>query len=85
MKDHFISIKKVFIKRILSVIVLTCLLILPSIMFGQNPGDNPDAQPQAVPLDSSSTLLLIAAGAFLSVRVLKKRMTEFSNKVLVKK
>ncbi len=81
MKDHFKTIKEVFIKRMLPVIVLSCLLILPSIMFGQNPGDNPDAQPQAVPLDSSSTLLLIAAGAILSVRVLKKRIVYLPNKV----
>ena len=85
MKDHFITIKKVFIKRILPAIVLGCLLLFPSIMFGQNPGDNPDAQPQAVPLDPTSTLLLIAAGAFLSVRIIKKRMNQFPNTVLVNK
>ena len=79
MNDHFKAIKQVCMKRILPVIVLTCLMILPSIMFGQNPGDNPDAQPQAVPLDSSSTLLLIAAGAFLSVKILKKRMAHLPN------
>lgn len=85
MKDRFITIKKVFVKRILPTIVLGCLLLLPGIMFGQNPGDNPDAQPQAVPLDPNATLLLIAVGAFLAVRVIKKRMNQFPNSVLVKK
>lgn len=60
------------LKSIVPVAIIMLMLVLPNIVFGQNPGDNPDAQPQAVPLDSNMTLLLIAVGAFLAVKVMRR-------------
>ena len=60
------------LKSIVPVAIIVLMLVLPNIVFGQNPGDNPDAQPQAVPLDSNMTILLIAVGAFLAVKVMRR-------------
>ena len=77
MKVHRKTIRKVMVKRILSLIVFVCLQVLPSILFGQNPGDNPDAVPQAVPLDPKMSLLLIAVGVFLAAKVMQRKMNDF--------
>jgi hypothetical protein len=50
-------------------------MVLPSLVFGQNPGDNPDAEPQAVPLDPGMSLLLIAVGSFLAVKVMRRGLS----------
>ncbi|MGG9970577.1 hypothetical protein ACQ33O_02185 [Ferruginibacter sp. SUN002] len=61
-------------KRVIPVFVALCLFVLPSIVFGQNPGDNPDAEPQAVPLDPKMTVILIGMGVMLAMRIIKKRV-----------
>jgi hypothetical protein len=60
-------------KRILPILVVFCLFVIPNIVFGQNPGDNPDAEPQAVPLDPKMTIILIGMGVMLAMRIIKKR------------
>ncbi|MGG9972197.1 hypothetical protein ACQ33O_10420 [Ferruginibacter sp. SUN002] len=71
-KVHLRSIAGKFIKKVFPVIIVVFLMTLPAIVVGQNPGDNPDAEPQAVPLDPKMSLLLIAVGAFLAVKVIQK-------------
>lgn len=69
LKAAFLVLKK----RVLPVLVVLCLFMLPSLVFGQNPGDNPDAEPQAVPLDPKMTILLIGMGIILAMKIIKKR------------
>jgi hypothetical protein len=71
-KVHLRSTVGMLIRKVFPVIIVGCLMVLPTIVFGQNPGDNPDAEPQAVPLDPKMSLLLIAVGAFLAVKVMQK-------------
>ena len=64
--------KNVFVKLRLLIVML---LMSPMVLLAQNPGDNPDARPQApqdVPLDGSMMWLLVAAGLVLSVVVLRR-------------
>jgi len=72
MKVQFKKKIRQVVKGIVPIAIAVVMLVLPSIVFGQNPGDNPDAQPQAVPLDSNMSLLLIAVGAFLAVKVMRR-------------
>ena len=72
MNNQLSKVGKKVLSSIVSVVFVLCLTILPSIVFGQNPGDNPDAVPQAVPLNATMNLLLLAVGAFLAVNVIRK-------------
>ncbi|MES2430008.1 MAG: hypothetical protein V4556_03665 [Bacteroidota bacterium] len=72
MKVQLTSFCKVLVKRILPVIIIAFLMIVPGVMFGQNPGDNPDARPPEVPLDPRMTVILIIMGILLAVRVMRK-------------
>ena len=72
MKIHSKVVSGTILRSVLPVAVMIVLMVLPSLVFGQNPGDNPDAEPQAVPLDPRLTVLLMAAGAFLAMKVMKK-------------
>ncbi len=74
MKVQLKSATSVIKTKALPVVVMLCLFILPNIVFGQNPGDNPDNRPPEVPLDPRMTVLLIGMGILLAVKVLKKRM-----------
>ncbi len=51
------------------------IFLLPCLVLGQNPGDNPDARPPEVPLNGNMSVILIAGGIILAVRTLKKRST----------
>ncbi|MGG9972832.1 hypothetical protein ACQ33O_13670 [Ferruginibacter sp. SUN002] len=73
--------KKMF-GYMMPLVVVMLLVVLPGIVFGQNPGDNPDAEPQAVPLDPKMTILLIAAGMFLAVSVMKRAVKLAASQVI---
>lgn len=66
-------IKKIGIK-LLSALFIVCLMAIPTIMFGQNPGDNPDARPPEVPLDPRMTIILIGMGVTIAMKVFKQRL-----------
>ncbi len=63
-------------KRVIPMLVVVCLFIIPNVLMAQNPGDNPDAQPQAVPLSPEMTVLLIGAGILLAMKIIKRRMAQ---------
>ncbi len=63
---------KKILKLLVPAVVVICMLVLPNLVFGQNPGDNPDARPPEVPLDPRMTVLLIAVGSFIAVKIIKK-------------
>ncbi len=75
MKVQLKSLSKLLLKRILPAMIIVCLMAVPGIMFGQNPGDNPDARPPEVPLDPKMTLLLIVAGAIVAMKVIRKQLS----------
>ncbi|MGG9972829.1 hypothetical protein ACQ33O_13655 [Ferruginibacter sp. SUN002] len=66
------SVRGKVVRNIIPLVAIICMTVLPSLVLGQNPGDNPDAEPQAVPLDPRMTVLLIAAGSFLAMKVMKR-------------
>jgi hypothetical protein len=72
MKNHLKSAGRVALKLIVPAMFMVFVLVLPSVLFAQNPGDNPDARPQDVALDPRMSLLLIAVGSFLAVKVMRK-------------
>jgi len=63
-------------KRVIPMLVAICLFIIPNLVMAQNPGDNPDAQPQAVPLSPGMTVILIGMGIILAMKIIKKRTAQ---------
>ena len=64
------------LKLAVPAVVVLLLMVLPSLVMGQNPGDNPDNRPPEVPLDPRMTVLLIAVGAFLAVKVMRRGLPQ---------
>ena len=76
MKLQLRSASKRMLKLAVPAVVVLLLMVLPSLVMGQNPGDNPDNRPPEVPLDPRMTVLLIAVGAFLAVKVMRRGLPQ---------
>ena len=65
--------KAKFLQQIMRpAVMLLCMVLLSQAGFSQDPGDNPDGPPPAVPFEDYMHLILIAAGAILALVVIKK-------------
>ena len=65
-----INLKKISTYRPL--IILAVFLMLSIAGFSQDPGDNPDGPPPAVPFEDYMHLIIIAAGAIFAFFTIKK-------------
>ena len=69
--------KAKFLQQIMRpAVMLLCMVLLSQAGFSQDPGDNPDGPPPAVPFEDYMHLILIAAGAilaFFTIVKLKKK------------
>ena len=63
---------KAVIKNLRPVIMLVCMLLLTKLGFSQDPGDNPDGPPPAVPFEDYMHLILLAAGALFALFTIKR-------------
>ena len=54
------------------VVMLLVMVLLSNAGFSQDPGDNPDGPPPAVPFEDYMHLILIAAGAIFALYTVKK-------------
>ena len=64
---------KIQIKHFLRpALLLACMVLLSIAGFSQDPGDNPDGPPPAVPFEDYMHLYILAAGAILAFVTLRK-------------
>ena len=65
--------KAKFLQQIMRpAVMLLCMVLLSQAGFSQDPGDNPDGPPPAVPFEDYMHLILIAAGAILAFFTIAK-------------